>query len=201
MAISYLTPLLESWLIDRAPVKPSLKRNEPYIIYGRLRLTLSPSKLVLCFHQVKQCGCKGQRGRWHDPVFPCRRHRNSFSSNHSDRLKSFGACQLSNEEGWVDAERNAGFTCISPADRGLVTSLSQHSGLRLNVIHPLPLRRDFSTSTSQSHPAGTQKPLGEFPVASPPTLQNTTPLLFNTDTERSHAAPTRQQGRTPPTHG
>lgn len=68
--ISHLTPLPESWLTGKAPVKPSLKLNEPYIIWGKLRPTLSHSELVWCFSQVKQCWWEGQRGRWHEPHSP-----------------------------------------------------------------------------------------------------------------------------------
>lgn len=136
--ISHISPLPESWLTDKAPVKPSLKFNEPYIIWDRLRLTLSHSELVLCFSQVKQCRCKGREGADINLYSPVGRVKFFFTQ--SDRVRSFGATSL---QGWVDAERNAGFTCISPANRGLVTSVSQlwH---RLNVIHPPLLKWDFS---------------------------------------------------------
>lgn len=70
MAISYFIYFISCGVLThwQAPVKPSWKLNEPYTIWGRLRLTLSLSSFVLCCSQVKKCRCERQ---WRGLTWTC----------------------------------------------------------------------------------------------------------------------------------
>ena len=145
--ISHLTPLLESWLTDKAAVQPSLKLYEPYIIWDRLCFT--QKQFCALVKETVSGGCKGQERWCQKPVVTYWRDRNSLSLHHCDRLRSFGARQFISPESWVAVQRNAGFTCISPANTGL-SPASADTGLRINVIHPSLLRQDFPSYTSEA---------------------------------------------------
>lgn len=157
--ISHLTPLLESWLTDKAPAKPSLKLNEPYIIWDRLRLALSHAGLVLCFSRVKHCERKGGRGGADINLYSPAAGIEILSVTDWADLEP--ASLVAKRAEWTPSGTLDLHASVRPT--GGSSPASANSELRLNVIHPLLLRWDFSSSTSQSHPAGTRSL--EFPFS------------------------------------
>lgn len=183
MAISYFTShtspgVLTVW---QGSCEAFFKFNEPYIIWDRLRLTLSHSERVLCFSQVKQCRVRGRGAtdiNLYSPVG--RMERVSLHTTVTDWGALEPAGLAVKRGGWTPSGTLDLHASVRPT--GGSSPASANSGLRLNVIHPPLLRWDFSSSTSQSYPAGTQKQFFEFPVAWPASRPDTTPSLFNTDT-------------------